>query len=328
MEGATWPAALATALILDLALGEPRGPLLKLHPVVLCGSIASRLVKKGGSRVYGIALWMAAVIPVLAAYATAAALATEHLGSAAAILISAIILKLCMPIRMLVDIARNAYSAMRRGNWREARAWAQHLVRRDVYRLDEEHVISAVIESLAESCVDGITSPMLHFSTMGILGALLQRLANTMDSVVGYLTPELRNQGWFSAKLDTLLNYLPARLTAALIILSAMVLRLNWRNGVSVVARFARATPSVNAGWPMAAMAGVLGVQLIKPGYYVLGVPHEPLTPHKIVDAIRVVLVTVAFSAAISAGLMLAISSALAANGYYHVAGVLSVLFS
>lgn len=107
-----------------------------------------------------------------------------------------------------------------------------------------------------------------------------------MDAMIGYKDPETVKIGWFPAKLDDVVNYIPARLTGVLVTLAALLLRFDWRNAFAVMVRDARKTPSPNSGYPMAAAAGALGVKLKKIGCYELGNDLKPLDSNKITEAL------------------------------------------
>jgi len=154
------------------------------------------------------------------------------------------------------------------------REYAQQLVRRNVYEIDDPHVLSASIESLFESLVDGITSPFFWFLILGYPGALLQRFANTMDSMVGYPTVELRKEGWFSAKVDTVLNYIPARLTAFFMLFSAYLLGYKPRNVLKNLKE--SKIQSTNAKYPISFASSILNVKLEKIGCYTVGEGELP----------------------------------------------------
>ena len=166
-----------------------------------------------------------------------------------------------------------------------------YVVRRDPTNLSEQQIVSASIESIAESTTDGITAPFFFFALFGVLGAFVFRVVNTLDSVVGYKDDEYRNIGWFSASLDTLANYVPARLTAILMVVAAALLGENWRESWRILQRDKTKTNSVNAGWTMSAMAGALGVQLEKSGHYVLGDKGD-ISPEHIRRALRIMELT------------------------------------
>ncbi|WP_338248707.1 CobD/CbiB family cobalamin biosynthesis protein [Pyrodictium abyssi] len=206
----------------------------------------------------------------LAAYA-ALLYAAWRLGPLAWLLAAAWVLKVSFSLRLLLETVWRAAGCMERGDTVCARVLVQGLVRRDVHRLGPGHVASAAVESLAESLVDGYTSPLLYTALLGPLGALLQRLANTLDGALGFKTPDYLEAGWASAWADTLLNYIPARATAALTALAAPIAGGSPARALRVWRRYGGATESRNAGHPMSAVAGALGVRLEKPGSYVLG---------------------------------------------------------
>jgi adenosylcobinamide-phosphate synthase len=173
----------------------------------------------------------------------------------------------------------------------EARKWLPFIVRRDPNTLDEKHITSAAVESIAESTTDGITAPFFFFAIFGVAGAFAYRVINTLDSMVGYKNVEYGNIGWFSANLDTLANYIPARLTAYLMVAASYLLGESWRESLRILQRDKGKTSSVNAGWTISAMAGALNTQLEKQGYYTLGDDHG-ITPEHINRALRVMTLT------------------------------------
>jgi adenosylcobinamide-phosphate synthase len=152
---------------------------------------------------------------------------------------------------------------------------------------------SAVIESMAENLIDFKLSPMMSFALFGVTGAIAFRAINTLDGMVGFKDKEHINTGWFSANLDTVVNYIPTRITALLMIVAAAILRKDAANAWRIARRDHKKTPSRNHGWPMAAMAGALRVQLDKPGQYVLGDRQELLSGNKILEALRIRDVTI-----------------------------------
>jgi adenosylcobinamide-phosphate synthase len=119
------------------------------------------------------------------------------------------------------------------------------------------------------------------------------RVVNTLDAMVGYKKVETIKIGWFPAKLDDILNYLPARITGIIIVIVALLLRMDWRNSYKVMIRDARKPDSPNSGYSMAAAAGALGIKLKKIGYYEIGDDLNPLTKDKISDAILLTKVTI-----------------------------------
>lgn len=276
-------AVLILAHLLDYAYPFHRGILLKIHPVHTAFYMAKRLGKPYSSKLRGVATWFIVVGTHLGLYASI--LYLSWLASPILwILVASWIVKTSFSLRLLLDIVRNVYACASRNDWGGARFWTQQIVRRNVYELDEEHVLSAAIESLAESLVDGYTSPLFYYALFGPLGALFQRLINTLDGALGFLSPEYRDVGWFSARMDTVVNYVPARLTALIIV----ALARDRRYAYAIWRRFCRATQSINAGHPMSAMAGALRVRLEKPGSYILGEAVEDLEPAKLLQALSI----------------------------------------
>ncbi len=145
------------------------------------------------------------------------------------------------------------------------------IVRRDTKNLDKQHLFSGIIECVGESIVDGITGPLFYYSMFGPAGAFLYRMINTLDSTIGYRDKYHQNIGYMTAKTDTALNFLPARATALLIIASSKFCNADWKNAFKIMKRDCHKTSSVNAGFPMSAIAGALHIQLEKIDNYVLG---------------------------------------------------------
>ena len=285
-------AALGAAIAFDVIYPYHKGLLLKIHPVHTCYLMALKLVKPYASRACGIFLWFACVLPHIAVPALTLYLLGYLSNPLPYIIAAAWFLKTSFSARLLIDIGLKVYSAASEGDWEKAKYWTQQIVRRDVSALGSGHVLSATIESIAESLVDGFTSPIFYYSIFGVLGAYLQRLANTLDGAVGFKTPELKEVGWFSAVADTVMNYVPARVTALYIILSAAILRLDWRRALTTYMRDRQKTESKNAGHPMSAMAGALGVKLEKVGYYVVGEGFKLPTPGDLMIAIKLAVTT------------------------------------
>jgi adenosylcobinamide-phosphate synthase len=138
-----------------------------------------------------------------------------------------------------------------------------------------------------------VTGPVFLYSILGVPGAIAYRVINTLDSTVGYKDRPNLYIGWFSAGLDTLANYLPSRITGVLTIISSAILGLNWSNCLKILERDHARTASPNAGWPMSAMAGALGVMLEKPGFYVLGESSRMLEPTDITKALKIMKLNV-----------------------------------
>jgi len=148
------------------------------------------------------------------------------------------------------------------------------MVGRDTDCLDEAGIVRAAVESVAENTVDGVTAPLFFAILGGPVGALTYKAISTLDSTFGYKNERYIQFGWASARLDDCANFVPARLTAPLIVLAAAILRLNPANAWRIFLRDGRKHPSPNSGLPEATIAGALSVQL-GGTMYRKGVPVE-----------------------------------------------------
>jgi adenosylcobinamide-phosphate synthase len=286
---------LLIALLIDTLLGEVPD---KIHPTVWMGNVIRFLKPRIRNqnptieKVNGVLL----ALFVMAIFAVAAFLIVfwvrQWFGWLPYIVVSAVLLKMTFAARCMSDYTKPIARAVEKDNVAEAKRLLPYIVRRDPSTLSEEHVISAAVESIAESTTDGVTSPFFYFALFGVAGAFAYRVVNTLDSMVGYKDKMNVNIGWFSANLDTILNYIPTRLTGLLMVLSAALLSENWRGSLKILQRDRRNMTSVNAGWTIGAMAGALSVQLEKPGYYKLG-DGGKLTPNHIGRALEVMYLTI-----------------------------------
>ena len=289
---------LILALLLDLALGDPSPNsqwkfTFKLHPTVLMGKLTQALEPHFKSknpktaRLKGALLALTIILAFsLVAYIGLWATYT-YLSLFVYAFFATILLKQTICIKLETDWAKAAAKAIQSENLEEARKYS-HFSRRESRDLTGTQITSAVIESMAENLIDFKLSPILSYTFFGVTGAVAFRAINTLDGMVGFKDPEHIHVGWFSANLDTMVNYIPARLTAVLIVLSARILGEDYKNAWAIACRDHANTPSRNHGWPMAAMAGALGVQFEKPSQYILGEQTESLTPEKIIQALRI----------------------------------------
>jgi adenosylcobinamide-phosphate synthase len=267
------PQALVLAVGLDLLLGDPPN---RYHLVAWMGGLIERLRRVGpqagrwrpllagaGICVCGglLSLAIAAVVGWLRSW-------SGMLG----VLIEAVVLKMTFSVRGLAEAGAAVEACLRAGQLAEARrllSW--HLVSRDTSTLTEPLVAAAAIESVAENTNDSVVAPWLFYLLAGLPAALAYRYANTADAMLGYRDAQREWLGKVPARLDDGLNWLPARLTAVLVLLTGWVVGGRSVGAVRVWWRDAGQTASPNAGHPMAAAAGVLAVALPKPGHYWLG---------------------------------------------------------
>lgn len=257
--------ALLLGALIDLLVGDPEW---FCHPVRLIGkyiSFAEKRAKRDGPPPRTLrrrAVWVAASTVLLAALATAALMALlRRLGHWPRLIGMALVSWTCLSARNLADEALGVRRAL--GESLEAgRARVSRIVGRDTADLTERGVLCATIETVAENLTDGVVTPMLCLAVGGPVLGMAFKAASTLDSMIGYLDDAHRDVGWFAAKCDDAWNFLPARLTAALMCLSAWMLRLDWRGAVRTVRRDHANHLSPNCAWSEAAAAGALGVQL------------------------------------------------------------------
>ncbi|MCI0351150.1 MAG: adenosylcobinamide-phosphate synthase CbiB [Acidobacteriales bacterium] len=193
---------------------------------------------------------------------------------ALALVVSVYLAASTLATRSLLDEARAVRRLLLNDDLLSARQQVARIVGRDTQDLDESEITRAVIETLAESASDGIVAPMLYLTIGGVPAALAYKAINTLDSMIGHRGARYEYFGKCAARLDDAANFVPARLTATLFVLSAWTLRLDWRSAWRVFWREGAKHKSPNAGRPEAAMAGALGVRLGGTNFYD-GEPHH-----------------------------------------------------
>jgi len=299
---------IAAAMILDLALGDPRW---LPHPVRLIGNTAIFLEKTWRRLVENEYLaGLATTLSVLAA----TGLATVALLRGAALLHpyaeTACSIFLIYTSIAVTDLARHAqavYEALARQDLALARQRVGMIVGRDPSVLDESGVARATVESVAESMVDGVTAPLFFAFVGGPLGAMLYKAVNTMDSTFGYKNERYQRFGWTPAKLDDLANLLPARITGLLVPLAALLAGMDYQNSWKIFRRDRLNHASPNSAHTEAGVAGALGVQLGGSNIYFgktvtkpfIGDPFTPITAAHIPAANRLLFLTTLLAAAL-----------------------------
>jgi adenosylcobinamide-phosphate synthase len=230
-------------------------------------------------------------------------------GIFAFLLYSLLVLKFTMAILTLEKHVCAVIYTLEEKNLIDARKNLSHIVGRNTDTLDREHIISATIECIGESLVDGIGSVLFYYSVFGPPGAIAYRIINTLDSMIGYTDKYHFNIGWMAAKLDTISNYIPARLCALLLVISSKIVGADWKNSILIMRKDHDNTPSLNSGYPMSALAGALRVRLEKIGYYELGMNIESLSIEKCKNALAMVkLSVILFFVIVSVPLVLLLS--------------------
>lgn len=274
---------LLLAYALDLLFCEPPSA---IHPVVWMGRLIGffkKNIPKTNRKLYGIFMGLVTILfGALIAYLVLYFMGIESIPSPLRYLVAAYFLKATFAIKCLSGAADEVRVELDAGRLDGARQKLSMYVSRDTSRLDEAHVSSAIIETTSENYVDGILSPLLFyacFGPYGLIAAYVFKATSTLDSMVGYMDERHREVGWFSAKLDDVLNWIPARFSVLFLTAGTLVIGLVYRK-VKVPdhkSAFKRGfgegsgTPSPNSGYPMASIAGALKVKLEKPNTYVLG---------------------------------------------------------
>ena len=310
-------AVLVLAVMLDLVLGDPSPNypdrwFFKLHPTVLMGKFTKKIepVFKNPDPKIEKLLGVLLAVTVICAFALPVYFGLWAIYTYVSIFVYAfigiILLKMTICIKLETDWAKAAAKAIQANEVEESKKYS-HFSRRDSTSLNGSQMSSAVIESMAENLIDFKLSPMLSFALFGVTGAIAFRAINTLDGMVGFKDKEHINTGWFSANLDTVVNYIPTRLTALFMIVSAAILGKDAKNAWKIARRDHKKTPSRNHGWPMAAMAGALRIQLEKPGQYILGDSLEPLTGDKILGALWIRDVTIVLWALMCVGVIVGV---------------------
>lgn len=288
------------AFLIDACIGDPRS---RYHPVVLIGILILVLEKflrrdedgyikkicKGG-------LLVAIVLVVTYAAGLAIVYLLSLTGSLTlTIFMQALALSFMITPRSLSEAGKEIYNFLDADNLAMARYKVGWIVGRDTDYLNEAEVVRATVETVSENTVDGIISPLFYFAIGGLPLAIAYRAVNTMDSMLGYKNEKYLYFGRVAARMDDIANFIPARITAILFLISALILNLDFKNAFAMMKRDANKHPSPNGGYAEATVAGALDIQLGGINSY-FGVPHfraymgdpiETLRPQHILSAIR-----------------------------------------
>jgi len=267
--------AIVLAYLLDLILGDPY---YLPHPVRGMGKLIEYLERKlrNTSVLAGMILAIAVVGLVYLGSLFAIRFA-DNVNTWAGFAISTVLIFSTLSTRSLDKEARSVYESLKLGNIEEARARLSLIVGRDTQGLDQDEIIRATVETVAENSVDGIISPLFYAALGGAPLALAYKAINTLDSMVGYRNERYLHFGWFSAKLDDAANYIPARLSILLVPLASLILRKRASSALHTILRDGKKSPSPNAGIPEAGFAGALGIQLGGVNYYQGGETAKPI---------------------------------------------------
>lgn len=261
---------LTVGFILDLLIGDPDNP---VHPVRIIGKMCSSLesifrkLLKNNLKTAGFIVWLLTVaitffITYMLVYMCNKA--NIYLG----IIAQGILIYFCISSKGLIVEGFKVINYLIKDNVEKARHQLSYIVGRDTKSLDKEGIIRAVIETIAENMSDGVIAPLFYAGIFGAPFAMAYKAVNTMDSMFGYKNDKYMEFGYFPAKLDDVFNYIPARLTGILIVISSFLLKYNYKNSYKIYKRDRYNHTSPNSAHPEAAMAGALNIQLGGSNYY------------------------------------------------------------
>lgn len=297
------------AFTLDFVLGDPPN---SLHPVCLAGWWARQMEKifrkLGNGFIPGMLASLMVILP-FTIVALALVFGAEKLWElAGGIAAASVLVYFCFAPAGLALHARRVLMELEKNDIEKARNNLGMMVGRNTAKLDENGIVRAAVESVAENFTDGVAAPIffavLGFALAGIPGAaaftVLYRIANTLDSMWGKLNERYRRFGTFAARLDDALNFIPARIAMFTVVLSAFFLRLNSRNALEIGLRDSDKHESPNSAWTEAAFSGALGIRLGGPAVYgeknvdhpYIGEPLEEAAPQHIEKAIRLMILS------------------------------------
>ena len=295
---------LLISLLIDLIYGELPT---KIHPVVIIGKIISffkNIFIKYKNKLSGLFTTLLTVI--CCSFILLIIMLFSSINDYLFIIIYSIILSSTFSVKMLLSTAKNIENDLKE-DINKARQSVSYLVSRDTDELTESFIVSATIESMTENITDSYIAPIFYFTLVSVLFIIfninyyvilllipfIYRISNTLDAMLGYTTDELINIGFFPAKMDDILNYIPSRISGIFVVFSAYLLRYDGKNAFMIMKRDARKCPSPNSGYTMASTAGALNIQLVKKDTYILGDNTHKIDVSDISKAIRLTSLTI-----------------------------------
>ena len=248
--------------VLDLFLGDP---LWLPHPVVWFGKIISsgeKLFNKGGRRKQKGAIMAVSLIVLVFAVVWIVRFELLHLSPYAAIPFDVIIVFYCLAGTTLIREVKLVFNAVDK-SLEDGRKQVARIVGRDTSELSAQEIRTAALETLAENLSDGVVAPIFWFALLGVPGMMAYKMVNTLDSMIGYRTDRYRDFGCWAAHIDDVANYIPARLTAII-----MVIVCGRWSLIKFVLKYGDQHSSPNSGYPEAALAGILNCRFGGPHNY------------------------------------------------------------
>ena len=297
--------ALVTGFCIDLAAGDPHT---LPHPVVWIGRLVAALEKffrrllpktKGGEIAAGACIWLvtaalSAGIPALILYFA------QKCSVWLRFALESVMCWQILAAKSLRDESMKVFSALKTGTLQDAQTAVSMIVGRDTARLDADGVARAAVETVAENTSDGVVAPLVYLALGGAPLGFLYKAVNTMDSMLGYVEPPYKNVGLVPAKLDDVFNFLPARISALLMLLAGAILRLDVKNGLRIFKRDRYHHASPNSAQTESVCAGLLGLRLAGDAWYhgvlhkkaYIGDANRPIEPDDIPRACRLMRMT------------------------------------
>lgn len=264
-------------LVLDFIIGDPNNP---FHPVRIIGALGSKLenitrrVFKN-LKISGFVTWLGVILITFLVNSLIVRLAFS-ISNILGIIIEGILLYFCISSKGLKVEGLKVIKVLESGDIEGARKQLSYIVGRDTKVLDEEGIIRAVIETVAENTSDGIIAPLLFGALGGAPLAMTYKAVNTCDSMFGYKNDKYIDFGFVPAKMDDLFNYIPARITGYLVIFAAFILALDYKNSYRIYKRDRYNHTSPNSAHPESAVAGALGIRLGGTNYYFGKIVEKP----------------------------------------------------
>lgn len=306
MMGTEWTIIfmMCAAFLLDLIMGDPRW---LPHPVIGMGHLIKRLEKRIRRHVFqpdhlkkaGI-LFPIIIVGGAALITWAVLRGLYMIHPWLAVGAEVILIATTIAAKGLKDAGMEVYRHLKRGDIPAARQSLGMIVGRDTAHLDEPDIVRGTVETVAENIVDAIVSPLFYAFIGGAPLAIAYRAVNTLDSMVGYKNEKYINLGWASARLDDMANFIPARITALLLVVSSWMMSMDYKKSVHTIKHDARLHPSPNSGFPESAVAGALGIRLGGENRYqgvisfraYMGEYTRPMDKRDIQSTVRLMLVS------------------------------------
>ena len=281
-----------SAVVLDMILGDPRGLYHPVRAIGKCIEICEKFfvkimaIKEGREddkykKIIAGVFIAGMVIAVSVGCAGVLLWVVYKINHYAGVVLECIICYELIAIKDLKSESMKVYYALERGNIKEARKAVSMIVGRDTENLDSEGITRAAVETVAENTSDGVIAPLMFIMCFGTLGAVFYKAVNTMDSMLGYKNDRYIYLGRAAARLDDIVNFIPSRVCAVIMIISAFILRYDGRNGFKIFLRDRYKHKSPNSAQTEAVCAGALGLELGGDNYYFGKLVSKPVIGEK-----------------------------------------------